>query len=141
VENSAAYEYRNNPEDFSQCISNEMVMGAIDLNGPFNDSLQIWGDCKTVNPSPIRLNQAGYIPQDLQKEFLYVGENENFQVLNVQGDTVLQGSLTSSWDSLSAVGFEVRTSNWAGGVGGGDNRYTMSGTASGGVLKKGNLGF
>jgi hypothetical protein len=131
-------ELRAHPAAFAQCIQ-MMTPGDIDLTQPLSDSVQIWGDCKNTLPSPILVNQAGYLPSDPFKEFLYVGNADGFQVINSSGELVSEGALALTGDSISTTTFDIRTSNWAGGVGGPDVRYTMSGSGAGGSVRKGSI--
>lgn len=53
-------------------------------------------DSLLVNLSPIRVNQAGYLPSDTGKAFFYVGSADNFQVvLAADSSKVGEGSFVS----------------------------------------------
>jgi len=77
-------------------------------NALIPDSLnQAYLDAMNVKISPIRVNQAGYLEDDPERQFYYVGEAQTFEVTDVNGASLVPpvtGSLTplnkqvsSSW--------------------------------------------
>lgn len=98
---------------------------------------QVYLDAMNVQISPIRVNQAGYRPND-QKLIYYVGDATTFEVVNLQ-DSVLQ---TGSFDQdlgTSKSSIKIRASNNAQRDDMGDERYVVSGTGPSGSLKRGLL--
>ena len=57
---------------------------------------QAYIDAMVIQISPIRVNQAGYRPQDAKKPILYVGSATNFDVVNTKGEVVGKGSFTET---------------------------------------------
>ena len=104
------------------------------------DSLnQAFIDAMLVDISPIRVNQAGYRPQDVSKPVYYVGSATSFQVVNAAGDVVGQGTFSETLSNSVSSSLTIRASNNAQITTGGDTRYTVSGTGPSGALKKGQL--
>ncbi len=104
------------------------------------DSLnQAFIDAMLVDISPIRVNQAGYRPQDVNKPVYYVGSATSFQVVNAAGDVVGQGTFSETLSNSVSSSLTIRASNNAQITTGGDTRYTVSGTGPSGALKKGQL--
>ena len=64
---------------------------------------QAYIDAMVIQISPIRVNQAGYRPQDAKKPILYVGSATNFDVVNVKGEVVGKGSFTETLYRKSVV--------------------------------------
>ncbi len=100
---------------------------------------QAFIDAMLVDISPIRVNQAGYRPQDVSKPVYYVGSATSFQVVNAAGDVVGQGTFSETLSNSVSSSLTIRASNNAQITTGGDTRYTVSGTGPSGALKKGQL--
>ncbi|MBR4783627.1 MAG: glycoside hydrolase family 9 protein, partial [Fibrobacter sp.] len=100
---------------------------------------QAFIDAMLVDISPIRVNQAGYRPQDVDKPVYYVGSATSFQVVNAAGDVVGQGAFSETLANSVSSSLTIRASNNAQITTGGDTRYTVSGTGPAGALKKGQL--
>lgn len=100
---------------------------------------QAFIDAMLVDISPIRVNQAGYRPQDVDKPVYYVGSATSFQVVNAAGDVVGQGTFSETLANSVSSSLTIRASNNAQITAGGDTRYTVSGTGPAGALKKGQL--
>lgn len=120
------------PENFSRPWgqANQFVPDTLD---------QLFRDSLNIRISPIRVNQAGYRPQDA-KLIYFVGNATSF-------DIVLAGTLepvsvgiplqNTSHTTTSAL--QIRASNNAQLQTGGDTRYTMSGTGPSGTVRRGFL--
>ena len=103
------------------------------------DSLnQAFIDAMVIQMSPIRVNQAGYRPQDT-KPVYYVGSATKFDVVNVNGDVVGQGEFTETLSNSVASSLTIKASHNAQIVAGGDTRYTTTNGGPKGTLKKGYL--
>ena len=100
---------------------------------------QAFIDAMLIQMSPIRVNQAGYRPQDAYKPVLYVGSATNFEVVNEKGDVVGQGIFSETKSSSVSSSMKVKASNNALTVTGGDTRYVASKAGPSGALKKGYL--
>ena len=60
---------------------------------------QAYLDAINYRMSPIRINQAGYLPDDPEKQFYYVGTASSFEVVDIDGKSLspkVTGSFTSS---------------------------------------------
>ena len=60
---------------------------------------QAYLDAINYRMSPIRINQAGYLPSDPEKQFYYVGTASSFEVVDIDGNSLnpkVTGTLTSS---------------------------------------------
>lgn len=69
---------------------------------------QAYLDNINTHMSPIRINQAGYLEKDVERQFYYVGTATNFEVVDVNGNSLspaVTGTLTSSGGTTS--------SNWS----------------------------
>ena len=109
---------------------------------PIPDTLdQLYRDSINLNFSPIRINQAGYRPQD-DKYFYYVaysGTPSDFKVIdNTTCATVGTGTLALTDFDCSGQ-LHIKASNNAQIVGGGDTRYTMDSKLFEGPLYSGQL--
>lgn len=103
------------------------------------DSLnQAFIDAMVIQMSPIRVNQAGYRPQDT-KPVYYVGSATKFDVVNVNGDVVGQGEFTETLSNSVSSSLTIKASHNAQIVSGGDTRYTTTNGGPKGSLKKGYL--
>lgn len=107
-------------------LANEVIPDTLD---------QAYLDAMNVKISPIRVNQAGYRPQD-EKLIYYVGSATNFDVIDLTGKVVGSGTFSatgssteSSWKIIAGVNAE-RNMNI---------RYTTTATGPTGSLQKGLL--
>ena len=53
-----------------------------------------------VRISRIRVNQAGYLESDPERQFYYVGDKTTFEVVDINGKSfnpAITGTLRSSW--------------------------------------------
>lgn len=109
------------------------------IANPLPDTMdQLYRDSFNLKFSPIRLNQAGYRPQD-SKFFYYVGTGQSsFTVVDESGKSVGSGTLSSTGLSTSSQ-LKIRASNNATLVSGGDTRYTMSSKEFSGSISEGKL--
>lgn len=102
---------------------------------------QLYRDSINMKFSPIRINQAGYRPQD-DKFFYYVaysGTPSGFKVIdNTTGASVGTGTFTSTTFKCSGQ-LKIKASNNAQIVGGGDTRYTMQSKVFEGSMYQGQL--
>lgn len=92
-------------------------------------------DSANLRFSPIRINQAGYRPQD-RKYFYHVGSASVFSVIDNNGTTVGSGTLTSTGLSTKSQ-LSIRASSSSLLVSGGDTRYTMTSPVDTGALYQG----
>jgi hypothetical protein len=125
---------------FGQLVTDPLPYAAI--ANPLPDTMdQLYRDSINLRFSPIRINQAGYRPQD-DKYFYYVassGTPSGFKVIdNATGANVGTGTLTSTSYTCSGQ-LKIRASNNAQIMGGGDTRYTMTGKEYSGSLFSGQL--
>lgn len=99
---------------------------------------QAYLDALAIQMSPIRVNQAGYRPQD-EKLFYYVGSASAFTVVDLTGKQVGSGTFTPSTASLlnNTIGFWA--SNNSATVNNGDTRYKVSNAGPTGTILKGIL--
>jgi hypothetical protein len=88
--------------------------------------------------SPIRINQAGYRPED-KKYFYYVGSSAtSFTVVDLSGQTVANGTLTNTGKTASGQ-LKIKASNNAQLVTGGDTRYEMLSPVYSGTIFEGQI--
>jgi hypothetical protein len=139
IKNRLQEEMRANAERYQWCIDNVLVPDQMAPDEPHMDSIQVYGDCMNTLISPIKVNQSGYLPNDPLKEFYYVGSASSFEVIDENGEVISTGNFSSAGGSIAEPVFEAMASNWAGGVGGADVKYTMSATGAGGVVQVGNI--
>ena len=67
---------------------------------------QAYLDAINYHISPIRVNQAGYLESDPERQFYYVGSATTFEVVDVDGKSLVPavtGTLTSKGQSVSSV--------------------------------------
>ena len=110
-------------------------------NGIIPDSLnQAYRDAQNLRIGRIRINQAGYLPEDPEKQFYYVSAGtcgETYSVVDLEGNEVFTGgtftnsgkSTGSSWDIKA--GTDAATND--------QGRYTASATGPSGKVCIGNL--
>ena len=105
---------------FAQVVTDPLPYAQI--ANPLPDTMdQLYRDSVNLKFSPIRLNQAGYRPQD-KKYFYYVGSGASaFSVIDEKGATVGNGTLRATGQSTSGQ-LKIRASNNATLVSGGDTR-------------------
>ena len=109
-------------------------------NSIIPDSLnQAFIDAMLIQMSPIRVNQAGYRPQDPQKYVLYVGSATDFEVVDEKGNVVGNGSFSETLSNSVSSSLTIRASNNAQTTDGGDTRYTTTRKGPSGTLKRGSL--
>lgn len=121
---------------FSPLLADPAPYAPIEI--PLPDTLdQLYRDSATIQIGRVRVNQAGYRPQD-KKYFYYVGSGQSeFSVIDVSsGETVATGSLISKGTELSSQ-ISIRASNNAQIITGGDTRYTMESSEVSGSLFEG----
>ncbi|MFP4680108.1 MAG: glycoside hydrolase family 9 protein [Chitinispirillaceae bacterium] len=110
------------------------------IANPLPDTLdQLYRDSATIQIGRVRVNQAGYRPQD-KKYFYYVGEEQSeFSVIDVNsGETVATGDLVSKGTEVSGQ-ISIRASNNAQHHESGDERYTMESPLVSGPLFEGQI--
>ncbi len=108
------------------------------IANPLPDTLdQLVRDSLNINIGNVRVNQAGYRPQD-NKWIYYVGNATSFTVINEQGVSVGQGSLSSLGETVSSS-LSIRGSNNATREHNGDERYTLASPVFSGTLHEGKL--
>lgn len=107
----------------AQLVTDPLPYAAI--ANPLPDTMdQLYRDSVNLQFSPIRINQAGYRPQD-KKFFYYIGSDaSSFTVIDQTGATVGSGTLTSTGKTTSGQ-LKIKASNNAQLVSGGDTRYQM----------------
>jgi hypothetical protein len=107
------------------------------IANPLPDTMdQLFRDSVNIKFSPIRLNQAGYRPQD-KKYFYYIGSSAStFTVTDTSGKTVGNGTLTSTGKTTSSQ-LKIKASNNATLVAGGDTRYLMDSPVFSGTIFEG----
>jgi len=107
---------------------------------PIPDTMdQLKRDSINLRISPIRINQAGYRPQD-DKYFYYVGSGapSGFKVINKQGESAGSGTFTATTNTSSGQ-FHIKASNNAQLVTGGDTRYILDSKKFSGTIYLGQL--
>ena len=93
-------------------------------------------DSVNLKISKIRLNQAGYRPQD-EKLFYYIGSGSNFSVINVAtGATAGSGTLTSTGQSTSGQ-LDITCYHKASIYSGGQIKYHLQSPEATGPVMKG----
>ena len=109
------------------------------IANPLPDTMdQLYRDSINLKISPIRINQAGFRPQD-KKFFYYVGSAQSsFTVVDEDGKSVGSGSLRSTGKTTSSK-LKIRASNNATLVSGGDTRYTMESKEFSGTIHEGEI--
>lgn len=122
---------------FSQYVTDPLPYAKI--ANPLPDTMdQLYRDSFNIEFSPIRLNQAGYRPQD-KKFFYYVGSSaSSFTVIDENGNEVGSGTLKSTGEETSSQ-LNIRASNNATLVSGGDTRYTMKSETFSGTIFEGEI--
>lgn len=109
------------------------------IANPLPDTMnQLYRDSVNLIFSPVRINQAGYRPQD-DKYFYYIGSgSSSFSVIDTSGNEVGSGTLTSTGQTASGQ-IHIRASNNAQLVTGGDTRYIMESRIYSGPISEGTI--
>ena len=120
-------QYRPNPTKHNPVPPVGTVPLDFKPNGIIPDSLnQAFRDAQNLRIGRIRINQAGYLPEDSEKQFYYVSDGsckETYSVVDLDGNEVAGGgtftstgkSTSSSWTSIA--GTNAATNN--------QKRYTV----------------
>lgn len=138
-------------ESFSQYVPNKTkhnpvpAVGSVPQdfvpNGIIPDSLnQAYRDAQNVRIGRIRINQAGYLPEDTEKQFYYVSDgkcSETYSVVDLEGNVVAEGgaftstgkTTSSSWTIIA--GTNAATNN--------QKRYSVAEDGPSGTVCVGNL--
>ena len=100
---------------------------------------QAYLDAINTKISPIRVNQAGYLKSDTERQFYYVGTATEFEVVDAYGKSLS----TKVTGTFKASGVKT-TSDWtiAAGVGvisNNEKRYTVNFTGPSGIIQVGNI--
>ena len=101
---------------------------------------QAYLDAMNYRMSPIRVNQAGYLESDAEKQFYYVGSATSFEVVDADGNSLspaATGTFTSSGKSASSswiinAGTNAATNN--------KDRYSVTINGPSGTIQIGQLG-
>ncbi len=100
---------------------------------------QAYLDAINFHISPIRVNQAGYLESDLERQFYYVGDATTFEVVDVNGKSLPQpttGTLTSLGQKTSSAWLINAGTNAATND---QKRYSVKTTGPSGDLKYGHI--
>ena len=100
---------------------------------------QAYLDALNYRMSPIRVNQAGYLTDDPEKQFYYVGSATTFEVVDADGNPLspaAKGTLTPSGQSVSSswiinAGTNAATNN--------KDRYSVKINGQSGTIQVGHL--
>ncbi len=100
---------------------------------------QAYLDAINYRMSPIRINQAGYLESDTERQFYYVGSASTFEVVDVEGKS-LSPKVTGTFAS---TGFQM-TSDWTiiAGTNAATNdqkRYQVDITGQSGIIQAGKI--
>ncbi len=122
---------------FAQYVTDPLPYAKI--ANPLPDTMdQINRDSINLKFSPIRINQAGYRPED-KKYFYYIGSGAtSFTVVDLSGQTVANGTLSNTGKTASGQ-LKIKASNNAQLVTGGDTRYTMQSPVYSGTVFEGQI--
>ena len=109
-------------------------------NAIIPDSLdQAYLDAMNVKISPIRVNQAGYLESDPERQFYYVGNETSFEVVDINGKSLspaVTGTLNPSGTTTSSEWTIVAGTN---ATTGDQKRYMVSTSGPSGKLMVGNI--
>ncbi|WP_290993184.1 glycoside hydrolase family 9 protein, partial [Fibrobacter sp.] len=100
---------------------------------------QAYLDAINYRMSPIRINQAGYLPSDPEKQFYYVGTATTFEVVDVDGNSLspaVTGTLTSSGVQTSSDWTIIAGTNAATND---QKRYQLDITGQSGIIQIGHI--
>jgi len=97
---------------------------------------QAYLDAMNLRIGRIRINQAGYLTEDTERPFYYVGEATAFTVVDLEGKQVGEGALTSTGQTTTSdwtiiAGTDAATNDQI--------RYTAKTKGPSGDVKVGNL--
>ena len=109
-------------------------------NAVIPDSLnQAYLDAMNVHISPIRVNQAGYLQDDQERQFYYVGSENSFEIVDINGKSFSPAII----GTLKPLG-KKSSSTWT--INAGTNaatndqkRYSVKAIGPSGDLKAGNI--
>jgi len=138
------------PQTWDSTVINTYVPGAKSNSVPKNktpadykpneiipDTLnQAYWDAMNLKISPIRVNQAGYLPADNEKLIYYVGSATAFEVVDLSGKVLGTGSFTDAAASTKSSWRIVAANNAQRNM---NIRYSAIGAGPTGALKKGKL--
>ena len=89
-----------------QILPKKLTPPEYEPNAIVPDSLnQAYFDAMNVRISPIRVNQAGYLESDPERQFYYVGNKTTFEVVDINGKSfspAITGTLRSSNSKTSS---------------------------------------
>lgn len=100
---------------------------------------QAYLDAINYRMSPIRINQAGYLESDPEKQFYYVGTATEFEVVDIDGNSLspkVTGTLTSSGVQTSSDWTIIAGTNAATND---QKRYQLDITGQSGIIQIGNI--
>lgn len=97
---------------------------------------QAYLDAMNLKIGRIRINQAGYLTDDTEKQFYYVGSATNFTVVDLNGQEVGTGTFRASGQSTASTWKIIAGTNAATND---QIRYTVSTTGPTGTIMVGNL--
>ena len=100
---------------------------------------QAYFDAINTKISPIRVNQAGYLKSDTERQFYYVGSAKEFEVVDADGkslSTKVTGTFTPKGDSTSSDWTIVAGTNSSTND---KHRYTVKTTGPSGAILVGNI--
>ena len=122
----------------SACLASaiEMPYAHIAVPGGESPDRRVADSLNTII-SPIRVNQAGYLPGDPEKLLYVVGTASTFEVVKVSDSSVVASGSLSSTGTTTASSIKIVASIDASKANNID--YSMSGTGPGGDLRKGFL--
>lgn len=100
---------------------------------------QAYLDAINVRMSPIRINQAGYMEDDPERQFYYVGTASNFEVVDQDGNSLspkVTGSFSPTGKTISSDWTIIAGTNAATND---QKRYQVDITGQSGVVQVGNV--
>lgn len=100
---------------------------------------QAYLDNINAHMSPIRLNQAGYLEKDTERQFYYVGTATNFEIVDVEGKSfspAITGTMVSSGQTTSSDWSIIAGTNAATND---QKRYRVDITGQSGTIMVGNI--
>lgn len=129
------------PDGFhKRAIPSNRTPGAYIPNEFIPDTVnQAYLDNINSHISPIRVNQAGYLTDDPERQFYYVGDAKTFEVVDINGKSfspAITGTLTPLGQTVSTkwditAGTDAATNK--------QSRYTVPVVGPSGELQKGNI--
>ncbi|MCQ2063376.1 MAG: glycoside hydrolase family 9 protein [Fibrobacter sp.] len=100
---------------------------------------QAYLDAINQHISPIRVNQAGYLKSDKERQFYYIGNAKSFEVVDAKGKSLSKkttGDFVAT-DSLSSSSWSIKAATNANTAK--QSRYSIDFTSPKGTLKIGNI--